>query len=246
MNNTPPLGDLSSGPDIFLRVEGPGVPWSARETWVGFSIFILLMIGAALASFLIPLHSPLASAWLLIYQPLQFLPIAVILRLRKGTAEDLGFRKATPNVLGLGFGLLVLVLLLSVVNNLVMISLGVELQAEQFSQLMADLDQPLALLVTGILLAPPIEEAVFRGFLFGGLRGRLGWRKAALLSSTLFSAAHLQPAALLPTFGLGFLFAYLYQRSNSIWPGIILHTLVNSFSLCAILVVIQTGGAIDV
>jgi membrane protease YdiL (CAAX protease family) len=54
-----------------------------------------------------------------------------------------------------------------------------------------------------------------------------------LVSSAVFAVAHLDPVALIPTFILGLLLAYLYQRANSLWPGIILHFLVNGLSLCA-------------
>jgi membrane protease YdiL (CAAX protease family) len=59
---------------------------------------------------------------------------------------------------------------------------------------------------------------------------------AALLSSVIFAAAHLDLVALIPTFILGCLLAYVYHRSNSVWPGVILHVLVNAFGLCAALV----------
>jgi membrane protease YdiL (CAAX protease family) len=36
---------------------------------------------------------------------------------------------------------------------------------------------------------------------------------------------------LIPTFILGCLLAYVYHRSNSVWPGITLHFLVNAFGL---------------
>jgi membrane protease YdiL (CAAX protease family) len=54
-----------------------------------------------------------------------------------------------------------------------------------------------------------------------------------LLSSAIFAIAHLQLAALIPTFILGNVLAYVYHRSNSLWPGMILHFLVNAFGLSA-------------
>jgi membrane protease YdiL (CAAX protease family) len=38
----------------------------------------------------------------------------------------------------------------------------------------------------------------------------------------------------IPVFILGYVFAYLYQKSNSIWPGIIIHALVNGLALTAV------------
>jgi cation-transporting ATPase E len=54
----------------------------------------------------------------------------------------------------------------------------------------------------------------------------------------------LDPVALIPTFILGCLLAYLYQRSNSVWPGVIVHMLVNSLGLCVAYVVTQYPGLI--
>jgi hypothetical protein len=54
-----------------------------------------------------------------------------------------------------------------------------------------------------------------------------------LLSSAIFAAAHLDLASLIPTFILGSVLAYMYHRSNSVWPGIILHFLVNALGMCS-------------
>jgi len=222
--------------------ESPAVPWSILDTAIGFGLFVLFMVGIGLAPLLLPDQGWVMSAYILTYQPLQFIPILIVLLLRGATWSDVGFRKATPNVLALGCGFLILSLGVNLVNNLVMLLLKVEVQAQQFSGIMGALDQPAFLLVAGILFAPLFEEIIFRGFLFGGLRKRMGWVNAAVLSSAIFAAGHLSIAAFIPTFTLGFLFAYLYQRSNSIWPGIIMHTLVNSVGLCALYVVTQYGG----
>lgn len=91
------------------------------------------------------------------------------------------------------------------------------------------------------MAAPFAEELFFRGFFFQGLRQKYGWNRAALFSSLLFGAAHGQLAALLPTFLLGYVLAFIYQRSNSIWPGIILHFLINSMGMCALLITLTSS-----
>jgi membrane protease YdiL (CAAX protease family) len=78
-----------------------------------------------------------------------------------------------------------------------------------------------------------VEEIFFRGFLFQGFRERYGWITAMLISAAIFAIAHLDLVVLIPTFILGCLLAYVFHRSDSIWPGIILHFLVNSFGLLA-------------
>jgi membrane protease YdiL (CAAX protease family) len=44
----------------------------------------------------------------------------------------------------------------------------------------------------------------------------------------------MQIAFFIPAFALGYAFAYLYQKSNSIWPGITIHALVNGLALTAV------------
>jgi len=94
------------------------------------------------------------------------------------------------------------------------------------------------------VVAPLVEEIFFRGFLFQGLRQKYGWLSAIPLSSAIFGAAHLDPVSLIPTFILGCVLAYMYHRSNSLWPGIIFHTMINSFNLCAVYVISKYPGLI--
>jgi membrane protease YdiL (CAAX protease family) len=65
-----------------------------------------------------------------------------------------------------------------------------------------------------------------------------------LLSSAIFGVAHLDLVSLIPTFVLGVVLAYVYHRSNSVWPGIILHFLVNMFGLFSAYVLSQYQGII--
>ncbi len=77
--------------------------------------------------------------------------------------------------------------------------------------------------------------------MFAGLRERYGWQKAALISSSLFGVIHFTPTAIIPIFILGYIFAYLYQRSRSIWPAILMHASSNTLALGAAYVVANTN-----
>jgi membrane protease YdiL (CAAX protease family) len=148
-------------------------------------------------------------------------------------------------MLPLGCGLIFLAFGVNFINNIVMVLLKVPIQAEKFLGIITNLGDPTTFLITGILIAPLFEETIFRGFFFTGLRQKLGWKKAALVTSALFAFCHLQLAALIPTFVIGLIFCYLYQRSESIWPGIILHTLVNAFGLCLLVILNQNTGTLN-
>lgn len=83
------------------------------------------------------------------------------------------------------------------------------------------------------VLAPISEELFFRGMLFGGLRVRMAFLPAALLSAAFFGSLHLPTgaSAVPPLIFFGFLLAWVYERSGSLWPAIILHVINNSLAL---------------
>lgn len=90
------------------------------------------------------------------------------------------------------------------------------------------------------LVAPLAEEILFRGFLFAGLRRSLNLPIAALLSSLVFGSAHLGLAlwSMAAVAVMGAFFAYLYERTGSLWPSVVAHTLHN---LLAFVVVLAVG-----
>jgi membrane protease YdiL (CAAX protease family) len=118
-----------------------------------------------------------------------------------------------------------------ILHNALLFLLGVDTQGENIVKLFAELDSPVWFFIVGAIFAPLVEEIFFRGFLFQGFRERYGWASAMLLSAAIFALAHLDLVVLIPTFILGCLLDYVFHRSNSIWPGILLHFLVNSFGL---------------
>jgi membrane protease YdiL (CAAX protease family) len=82
-----------------------------------------------------------------------------------------------------------------------------------------------------VVVAPLVEETFFRGFVFAGMRSRHGWVRAAVISALVFAAAHLDLLFFIPRFLLGYLFAFIYDRSRSLWPSMILHAAWNGFAL---------------
>ena len=138
--------------------------------------------------------------------------------------------KPIVKIFGCFFYIITLGLIALFVNALLFL-LGVDTQGENIMKLFAELDSPVWFFIVGAIFAPLVEEIFFRGFLFQGFRARYGWVTGMLLSAAVFAVAHLDLVVLIPTFILGCLLAYVFHRSNSIWPGVILHFLVNSFGL---------------
>lgn len=83
-----------------------------------------------------------------------------------------------------------------------------------------------------VLFAPVFEELAFRGLLFSILRRRFHWWPAALLSAALFALAHgYGLIGFLSVFWSGVIWAWAYERTGSLWPGMIGHA-INNLLVC--------------
>jgi uncharacterized protein len=85
-----------------------------------------------------------------------------------------------------------------------------------------------SLLIVGAVIAPAVEELLFRGLLYGYLRSRRGRAFALLISSAVFAALHLIPALMPSLFLFGLVLAVVYERYGSLYPCVVLHALNNA------------------
>lgn len=88
-------------------------------------------------------------------------------------------------------------------------------------------------LVEYVVFAPLFEELVFRGLLFATLRRKYGWGTAGAISAGIFALAH--GYGLLGTvsvFWSGMLWAWAYEKTGSLLPGMAAHML-NNLLVCA-------------
>jgi membrane protease YdiL (CAAX protease family) len=92
------------------------------------------------------------------------------------------------------------------------------------------------------LLVPLAEELAFRGLLYGWLRARLGRSTAIALSAVIFGLFHGQPDFLPAHIALGALLAYIYERSGSLWPAVVLHGVFNGAMLGLFYLALCTGA----
>ncbi len=95
---------------------------------------------------------------------------------------------------------------------------------------------------SAVLLAPVAEEIFFRGFLFGGLRRSMPFLPAALISGALFSLAHVNPGLVIPFTGVGFIFAYIYERTGTLYSSIGVHFTFNLLSFLALILIPEARG----
>jgi CAAX protease family protein len=207
------------------------VPWKYMDNWIGVTLLVLIDLTILILTVRSSRAALAQSALIVLLELAYLLPVILIFAWRRVNWKAIGFGRFDPKVLGIGCGLLVGAYLIIILHNLLLFVLKVDTQGEEIVKVFNELNSPVWFFIVGAVFAPFVEEIFFRGFLFQGFRERYGWKVGMLLSSAIFGAAHLDLAALIPTFILGNVLAYLYHRSNSVWPGIFLHFLVNAFGL---------------
>ncbi len=95
--------------------------------------------------------------------------------------------------------------------------------------------------LTIALLAPVLEELLFRGAIEGRLLQR--WTNpwaGIMVSSLIFGVIHMNPAQIPFAFLMGLVFGWLYYRTGSLLPGIVGHVLNNSIAAVNMILYGQT------
>lgn len=84
--------------------------------------------------------------------------------------------------------------------------------------------------ITLVVLAPFVEEVLFRGYLYGKMKRRVPWIISAIVVSAIFGYIHGQWNVALDTFVLGMFACLLREISGSLWPSILLHMMKNGLA----------------
>ncbi|ACU60302.1 CPBP family intramembrane glutamic endopeptidase [Chitinophaga pinensis] len=82
-------------------------------------------------------------------------------------------------------------------------------------------------IITIVIAAPLLEETLCRGIVLKGLLKRYPPRKAIIISALFFGLIHMNPWQALPAFCIGLFMGWLFYKTNSIIPGIIVHATNN-------------------
>ncbi|KAI5068657.1 hypothetical protein GOP47_0017002 [Adiantum capillus-veneris] len=98
----------------------------------------------------------------------------------------------------------------------------------------------LLLAVTGVL-APFLEETLFRGFLMTSLTKWMPTYAAVILSAGAFALAHLTPGQAPQLFALGVVLGFSYSKSGNLLTPIVIHGLWNSGVLLLLTVLRMEG-----
>lgn len=98
--------------------------------------------------------------------------------------------------------------------------------------------------VVAVVLAPMLEEGLFRGIILHGLARRRGPSSAALWTAAFFAFFHFyNPWQIVPTFFLGLLLAWVVLTTRTLWASIVLHSAFNGLSLAVFATPIESPDA---
>ncbi len=86
-----------------------------------------------------------------------------------------------------------------------------------------------------VILAPIVEELIFRGVIFSGFQRIYSAIWAIFFSALLFALFHLNPWQLGPTFLLGLLLGFVRLRTGSLLAAIFTHALHNGMIFLSVL-----------
>lgn len=150
-----------------------------------------------------------------------------------------GPTRTTGGMVGLGVAVGIGVAIVSYILNIVVVLLvGVEDPVQQ--QLLQDAlagGLPLVLVaLLAVVVAPFVEEVIFRGVLFRALADRINLPVGLVLSAGIFAGIHIevlasQPFALVGLFTVGFLLAWAYHLTGNLTVPILGHAVFNAISL---------------
>ncbi len=145
--------------------------------------------------------------------------------------EIFRFKKIKPGtvvmVILLVFCIEPLVSLVNAITLLFSDNVAMEIAEQYFSENSTFLYVALVLAIIG----PLAEELAFRGIIYAGLRKSGRFLAAILLQAFLFGLMHLNFNQMGYAFVLGVVFGILNEVTNSLWPGLIGHFMINFSSV---------------
>lgn len=86
-------------------------------------------------------------------------------------------------------------------------------------------------ILTIVVAAPILEEVLCRGILLKGLLKNYSPDNAIGISAIFFGAIHLNPWQAIPALAIGIFLGWVFYKTRSVLPGIIIHATVNGTSV---------------
>lgn len=229
------------------------IKWKFSDSLISLLIFIPLLLALliplalllGISSIPIPTTLENINTWSILVSYLLQVGVMFALvwffaiKLRRARWSELGLR---PYGIFRSLLLAVVAFILTFISNIIyglIASRFVSMEDLQSRVLKAILSGKvsLALLIPiVILIAPVVEEIFFRGFIYPAFRKKMGVAWGILLSSLVFALFHFEPYQIPPLLVIGAILAFIYERTRSLVPAIVLHGLNNGFYMLVLMV----------
>lgn len=133
-----------------------------------------------------------------------------------------------------------LMMLVNILTNIFLVEV-LNIQGNSANQELVEIligQMPLLMAISTTVFAPILEELVFRGGLYLGLKQRIGGKLATLISSASFGLIHVTSELLssgnwvevfliIPYIVMGYFMLDAVKKTDSLWGGILLHFINN-------------------
>lgn len=224
--------------DAASTEAGPvSVPWTGRDLVVAFLVALVVSV-VAIAAFL-SVTGPTSDlvafgiGGAAIYVSISLSFWYLVVRRRGATWEQVGFRDIQPSLILRLMGWTLVTLFMSGAVSALVESLtgrSPSSAAPVFPRTPTS-EELLITTILACLIAPIVEEFIFRGLLLGYLRTRVHIGIAIALTAALFAIAHLIPIQLAPLFVFGVMFAFVRVRYDNVWAAVLMHAMVNGIAV---------------
>ena len=216
---------------------------------------LIVFIGGAMAAGAIDRHNAIGASpdialtlQIAMYLPLAAYVAVVLPPLSHLSLRELGLRTPTGRDLAIALaGIAVMFVVVSSVESAAE-SITHRHDTEAAVALMQQLRSPVERLIfvlIAVVLAPIVEELVFRVFLFNALSRYAPIWVAALISGLLFGAVHVSAPGQFATIGLplafgGIVLAYVYATTRCYWANVLTHAGFNAIGVAAVMLFHQS------
>lgn len=176
----------------------------------------------------------------------------LVLKRRRFTFKDIGWsKKVTLGDLGRAVIAYIVYAAIFLVTSSVAKALIPALNLDQEQKLGFQTGQggmSLLLAAVSLVILPPIvEELLTRGFLYTGLRSKMKYVPAMIVTSIVFASAHLQFGsdapllwvAAIDTFTLSIVLVYLREKTGRLTSSMMLHMLKNAIAFYVLFIAVR-------
>lgn len=242
-NNRHEVDDMNSLSDV----RETKVTWSGLDTFIVLFVWFILSTDTVFNSagrVLEPLgFAPLIAEYIgaVAIHLIQFLIVGIVIFSKHHLSwKDFGFRPLTKK----SAVQLILWSIIGIVLNGLVLSLTALIWSGESSK--ADTIESTGFIFSILMvavIAPIAEEVVFRGVVYKYFRMRFGMVAGIMMNGVLFGLNHAPSWELVMNAAvMGAFFAYIYERSGTLWTPIIVHGLTNAAVTTLFFLIIGLGN----